>query len=282
MRKFLYRLFVFLIAIFVAQYIIYAATKKILDKKSQFRITRYFRSPKHKYFVLGNSRGVNSINEKYANEKLKLDIINLCFNGEPYKNVLNMVDVVNNSNVNSVIFLEITCLNDNYFDTSYSYYISNSKLIKKQYAGTLYSWLSLLRLNNELFLRNIYYLKKSDNDWGNGNTITNNIINKIKADSSYTIFPDQHAFFYRLSEIQKMCDDHGNRVIFFLAPYYPGYLYKISDYNSVISYMNENSQKYKFINLNNEKLTNDMFADRIHTNTKGSILLTRDLIALSK
>jgi hypothetical protein len=282
MKKFLVRLSIFLIVTFAAQYIFYIAIKSALDKKSQFRFTRYFRSPRHKFFVVGNSRGVNSINEKYATEKLNTDIINLSFNGEPYKNAVNLIDDINTKNRNSVIFIEITCLNNNNFDNSYSYYISNSKVLQKQFSGTIYRWVDLLRLNSELLLRNIYYLKKSDNDWINGNTISQNIINHIKTDSSFKAFPDQKLFFERLAQLQKKCDISGNNLVYFLAPYYPDYLYKITDYNTIISYMSKNSEKYSFINLNDTKLSNNMFADRIHTNYRGSILLTTNLINLSK
>ncbi|HTE02164.1 MAG TPA: hypothetical protein VK668_22905 [Mucilaginibacter sp.] len=282
MKKFLISLSVFLLAAFVTQYVVYTVFKKVLDSKSKFRITRYFRSPKHKYFVLGNSRGVNSINEKYATEKLKLDIINLSFNGMPYQNMAAILTDVNSKNTNAVIFVEISCLNNNEFDNSYSYYSSNSTIIKKQFSGSVYNMFNLLRLDNELFLRNIYYLKKSDNDWVNNYTITQSIIDKIKTDTSFKIAPNKDLFATRLAELQKTCNDHGNRLVYFLAPYYPGYLYKISDYNSVLSYMSENSKTYQFINLNKEKMTDDMFADRLHTNVKGSVLLTTDLVALSK
>lgn len=282
MKKFLCNFIISLTTVIFVQYVVYTAFKKILDKKSQFRMTRYFRAPIHKYFVLGNSRAVNSINEKYANEVLKVDIINLSFNGEPYKNVLSMLDDVNSKNSNSVILFEITCINNDELDNSYAYYISNSKFIKKQFAGTIYSMPDLLRLNNELFLRNIYYLKKSDNDWINKTTITSNIIDQIKIDSNFKIFPNQNVFAYRLAELQKKCDNHGNKLIFFLAPYYPGYINKISDYNSTIDYMNNNKNIYKFINLNTIKLSDYMFADRVHTNDKGATLLTTNLLTLIK
>jgi len=282
MKKFLFRLSVFCILTFAAQYITYFAIKKALDKKSQFRLTRYFRAPKHKYFVIGNSRGLNSINEKYANETLKIDLINLSVNGEPYKNALNILDDINERNKNSVIFLEITCLNKNYFDHSYSYYISDSKILRKAYAGKTYNWLHLLRLNNELFLRNIYYLKKSDNDGINKNTITKNMIDHIKIDSSFRINDNEGIYLNRLTTLQKICDDHGNKLIFFLTPFYPEYLSKITDYNSTIQFMNVNKTKFNFVNLNNIKLPDYMFADRIHTNYKGSVPLTRALIDSSK
>lgn len=206
MNKFLYRLIAFIVLAFVTQYAVYMAFKYVLDKKSDFRISRYFRAPKHKYFVIGDSRGANSIDEKYATEALKIDIINLSFNGMPYKNSLDMLDQVNRDNTNSTIFFEISCLADNDFDGAYSYYSSNSDIFKKRYAETIYNLPTLLRLNNEFFLRNIYYLRKSDNDWINMGTITQNVINQISRDSSYKMFPNINEFHQRLALLQKkMC-----------------------------------------------------------------------------
>jgi len=282
MKKFLFRSTIFIALSFLAQYVFYIAVKTTLDKKSQFRLTRYFRSPEHKFFVVGNSRAVNSVNEKYARQQLRMDLINLSFNGEPYKNVLNMVDDINSKNKNSTIFFEISCLSNTNFDDEYAYYIPNSPIIGKEFSGTPYDWLPMLRLNNELFLRNIYYLNKSDNDWVNRNTISINIINHIKADSLYTIFPDKKVLADRLAEVQKRCDENGIRLIFFLAPYYPAYRYKIADYDSTIAYMGSMANKYRFIDLNKIKLSNEMYADRVHTNYKGSELLTLNLINLSR
>ena len=281
MKKFLISFLVFLLTVTCVQYIVYRVFKQVLDRNSQFRITRYFRSPNHKYFVLGNSRAVNSIDEKFATEKLKVDILNLSFNGEPYKNVLSMLDDVNSKNTNSTIFLEITCLNNDQFDNSYAYYIPNSPFIRRQFFGTIYSIPNLLRLNSELFLRNLYYLNKSDNDWVNNTTITSNFIEQIKLDSNFQVFPDQKAFSYKLDELQKRCNKYGNHLIFFLAPYYPAYIGKVIDYNRTVNYMAQNQQRYKFVDLNKVKLANYMFADRVHTNTKGAVLLTQYLLSVA-
>lgn len=281
MKKFLFRLVMLLIVTFAVQFITYAVLKLILDK-SQFRFSRYFASPEHKFFVLGNSRAVNSVNEKFANDSLQMDIINLGFNGMPYRYTLAMLDDVNSKNTNAVIFFEITCLKTDDFDDSYSFYAANSKYVKDQYASTEYYWPTLLRLNNELFLRNIYYMRKSDKDWVNRTIITKNIIKQIGKDKPLQIFEHVNDFHSRLALLQQKCAARGNKLVFFLGPYYPKYLSKLLDYQTTVDYLHQNKKTYTFIDLNTIPLADQMFADRLHTNINGANVLTKSLLSVYK
>ena len=109
------------ISFFVLQFVFFTFTKNILDSKSNFRITRYFNNPIHKNFIIGNSRGVNSINEFYAKNTLKLDVINLSYNGMPFEYNYALFQDINSHNHNSTIFIEITCLTNEGVDNSYVY-----------------------------------------------------------------------------------------------------------------------------------------------------------------
>ncbi|WP_295670704.1 hypothetical protein, partial [uncultured Mucilaginibacter sp.] len=110
MKKFVYRFLILAVSIFVAQFVLYIGIKYVLDSKSKFRLTRYFRNSKHDYYILGNSRAVNSVNEKYANDSLKLDLINLGFNGERYKNIVDLLDDINSKVTHKTIFFEVSCI----------------------------------------------------------------------------------------------------------------------------------------------------------------------------
>ncbi|RCH54884.1 hypothetical protein DJ568_10415 [Mucilaginibacter hurinus] len=284
MKHFLTRLIIFIAVAFVSQLALYIGIKAVLDAKSNFRFSRYFRDKTHNNFVIGASRAVNSINEKYANENLKLDFINLGFNGQPYANMVDLLDDVNAANKNAVIYVELSSLYDVEveFDNQYAYYISNSEPIKKSFAGTVYDNLALLRLNNEFFLRSIYYLSKSDNDWLNQNNISQNIINEALNMKPYRLAKRRGQFIKNLAEVQNKCNNAGNQLIYFLAPYLPAYRDKAIDFADILNIMEQNKAKYKFVNLNTINLPNDMFADRVHTNYKGSVILTDSLITMSQ
>lgn len=272
------RLVCFLVVVYAGQWIVYFVCKGILDRRSQFRITRYFRQPKHDIFVLGNSRAVNSIDERYAKDSLHLDVLNVSFNGMPYLNTVDMLQEVNRSNKGSVIYLEISCLATDNGDDAFAYYMSNSTFIDRRYHGTLYGWLPLARLNSDIFLRSIYYLHRPDDNWINRNVITPAIISGIAASPPEALFPDTIKFHQRLDEVQRICATHGNRLILFLAPYYPAYLDKLTDYQLFKGYLDAHAGTYRFVDLNIVQLRAEMFADRVHTNEKGALPLTRYLM----
>lgn len=266
----------------MAQFLLYKGMKTFLDHKAQFRMTRYFRSPAHHYFVLGNSRAVNSIEEKYAVDSLHMSLINLSFNGEPYENVLDMLKEVNASNQNDTIYLEVTCLGNNEKDNGYSYYMDNSPVIHQRYASSIYDRIALLRLNNELFLRNLYYLRTSDNDWVNMNKITTAIIEGVSTSPEVDIMTNDTVFKARLKSMEELCQSHRNHLIFFLAPYYPSYLKKIKDYENLVAYMEANTNTYRFFDLNKLHFSDEMFADKVHTNFRGAVMLTDSLVTWSR
>ena len=278
MFKFTKKILIILLTFLLAQYFIYIFTNKFLTNKSNFRITRYFKNKKHKYFILGNSRGVNSVNESYAKKSLNIDLINLSFNGMPFKNIYSLYQDINSNNYNSTIFIEASSLSNNDIDNSYVYYSSQSPFISKLYPDLKYYILPLLKFNNELFLRNIYYLFKNDDDWVNRNTINKSLINSISISEKNKIVNNYKILTENIKKINIIAKKNNNKIIFFLAPYYPKYLITLTDYNKLCNYFNEYNNNYLFIDLNKVKLSDEQFADRIHTNYNGSYILTKTLI----
>lgn len=278
MHKFLYKILFLLLSFFITQYFIFFVTNTFLTKKSNFRITRYFSNQKHQYFVLGNSRGVNSVNESYAKKTLHKDLINLSFNGMPFENLFSLYQDINANNNNSTIFIEVSSLSNNDIDNSYVYYSNQSNYISKLYPDIKYRILPLLKFNNELFLRNIYYLFKNDDDWINRNTINSSLINSISISEKSKIINNYNLLSENIEKINKIAIKNNNKVIYFLAPYYPKYLNTLSDYNKLCNYFINYNKVSSFIDLNKVKLTDFQFADRIHTNYNGSYILTKNLL----
>ena len=278
MCKFIKKVFILFLSFLFAQYFVFFLTNIILTKKSNFRITRYFSNPKHKYFVLGNSRAVNSVNEFYAKKSLNLDLINLSFNGMPFENIFSIYQDINSNNINSIIFIEVSSLSNNKLDNSYVYYSSQSKYISKLYPEVKYKIFPLLKFNNDLFLRNIYYLYKNDDDWINRNIINYSLIKSIKKNEKNQIINNYNLLSENIKKINNVSIKNNNKVIFFLAPYYPKYLTTLTDYNKLINYFIHDNNDLSFIDLNKIKLSDDQFADRIHTNFNGSYILTKSLL----
>ena len=164
MKNFFYKIFTLLFSLYILQYLLFIVGKNILDNNSNFRFTRYFRNKIHNVYILGNSRAVNSINEKYANDSLNLDVINISYNGMPFNVVESLLSDICSTQHEKIILIEITALFKNNIDNNYSYYSNNSVFFRNNYKSTIYSYLPLFTFNNEIFLRNIYYLTKNDNE----------------------------------------------------------------------------------------------------------------------
>jgi hypothetical protein len=272
MKRFIIKIGSLILAVYVLQYLLFIIGKNVLDNYSNFRFTRYFRDKNHKYYVLGNSRAVNSINEQYINDSLKLDVINMSYSGMPYNVVKSFLYDISENQHNKIILIELSSLFNNNIDMNYVYYLSNSIYFKNNYKNTLYNYLPLSRFNNELFLRNLYYLIKNDKNWNNKYTINNNLIKSIQNDSLQNIFIDKEILTNRINELISISKD--NKIIFFLAPYYPEYLKKINNYEK---YNATIFKDYEIYDLNILKLEKESFADRIHMNENGSIQLSKYL-----
>lgn len=278
MPLFIKRLCILVLLAMVAQIGVYFAFKTLLDHQSQFRLSRYFRQPLHKNYILGNSRAVNAVNEQYASQSGHTDLINLGFNGMNYQTIDALISDINSKQTNANLFVEITGLLEEKEDDSYAYYMGNSAFLHAQYKNTKYEYLHLMRLNNEVFLRNIYYLKKSDADWVNKYTISENIIAGTKTLApNDTSLADRHLLVERMQNILHTCTQHHNKAIFFLAPYYPEYLKKLTQYPPLIDTIQQ-LKTFTFYDLNTLQIPVKGFSDRIHTNVSSSLQITDYLL----
>lgn len=273
MKQFLLRVFYLLLAVWVCQYLLFIAFKHTLDNHSQFRYSRFFRQPEHKYFVLGNSRAMNTVNEKLARESLGLDLINLGFNGMTANYIFPVIDEINKHNKGSEIFIEITAFDapkDD--DQDYSFFISNSESFKKIIPSKKYDVLPLLRLNSIFFLRSMYFYNKPDDHSISSRIISSETGKKVASGGVMPMITDKKAFEQMIDSIQQLCSSHGNTAHFFLAPYYPPSLKRFNDYNEITALFEQ--KKYLFTDLNKSELDNNMFADRVHTNIAGANAMT--------
>ncbi|WP_343688993.1 hypothetical protein [Chitinophaga sp.] len=280
MSLFIKRLCILLALAMIVQVGVYFAFKTLLDHRSQFRLSRYFRQPRHQHYILGNSRAVNAVNEQYATQSKHTDLINLGFNGMNYQTISALISDINTKQTNATLFIEITGLLEEKQDDSYAYYMGNSPFLREQYKNTKYAYLHLMRLNNEIFLRNIYYLKKSDADWINKYTISENIIEETrKLAPNDTTMANRPLLIKRMRNIVENCNQYNNKAIFFLAPYYPEYLKKLSQYPPLIDTIQQ-LHVFDFHDLNTLKIPTTGFSDRIHTNISSSLQITEYLLRL--
>ena len=276
MKKFLLRCLYLFITVWVCQYSLYLTLRLCVDDHSQFRCNRFFRQPVHKYFIVGNSRASNTINEKLAREQLKVDVINLGLNGITAEYLFPLIEEVNRHNKNAELFIEITAFDAPLkINQDYAYFISYSNAFRDIIDKKEFDLFPLLRFNSIFFLRSLYFLNKSDADAINSRIISAQKGKDVENGNEIPLINDKKKFFAAIDSVSKICKAHNNKAHFFLAPYYPPSLKRFYDYAEVIDSFNK--KHYYFTDLNTNNLQNNMFSDRIHTNIYGANAITIEL-----
>jgi hypothetical protein len=195
----------------------------------------------------------------------------------PNNNIIDFVDDINEKYIGKLIYIEISSLFEKSNSSNeYSFYLDKSKFIFSRFKNTRYRYIKLLSYNNEFFLRNLYYLNRSDQDWSNQNVINDPILNSISKAKPFNLIDDKHQFEERIQLIQSKCDAKGNKLVYFLAPYFPTYLSKALDYGYLKNYFLQRNGT--FIDLNQYSVPESYYADRVHTNYNGATFLTQKLL----
>ena len=273
---FLKRGIIYFLIVFISQIGVYYTFNAIFSNYSDFRFNRYFKNDNFDIFILGNSRAVNSVNERQGSILSGKKVINLAYNGMPNNNIIDFVDDINEKYTGKLIYIEISSLFERSNSSNeYSFYMDKSKFIFSRFENTRYRYIKLLSFNNEFFLRNLYYLNRSDQDWSNQNVINEPILKSIAKVKPFNLINERHQFEERIQLIQSKCDAKGNKLIYFLAPYFPTYLSKARDYDDLKKVFLK--RKLAFVDLNQYLLPVSYYADRVHTNSQGAAFLTQNL-----
>lgn len=274
---FLKRGIIYFLIVFISQIGVYYTFNAIFSNYSDFRFNRYFKNDNFDIFILGNSRAVNSVNERQGSILSGKKVINLAYNGMPNNNIIDFVDDINDKYTGKLIYIEISSLFERSNSSNeYSFYMDKSKFIFSRFENTRYRYIKLLSYNNEFFLRNLYYLNRSDQDWSNQNVINEPILKSIAKVKPFNLINERHQFEERIQLIQSKCDAKGNKLIYFLAPYFPTYLSKALDYDDLKKVFLK--RKLAFVDLNQYLLPVSYYADRVHTNFNGATFLTQKLL----
>ena len=160
-RKFLGGVSIFIACLFGADFMLTFLIDQVI-KQSDIRYCR-MHTEDYEFAVLGNSRGVNSVNEKIFEEDLGLEIVNLSHNSLSPGEILHLSDFLHDS----LVFVEV------------STYSGLRKKSRKVLADS--KFLNLLsqvakcwccKFQQRNFLRSLYYLFGSDAGWSNNEFLT--------------------------------------------------------------------------------------------------------------
>ncbi|MDA9551192.1 hypothetical protein N9R47_04510 [Flavobacteriaceae bacterium] len=271
------------------------AFHKLIDK-SGFRFSRVSKLESNEYVILGNSRGVNSVNERFCVNDLGLRVINLSYNGLTPVLIDNIISDLNNMETfkKTTFLIEVSAFlgweevkttegcksrlvlkyNEVVPDILLPFrhnFASVDSVYKKLYP--LNSFFHLLNYNNEGFLRGMYYLNKTDNNWVNRKEIDQSLI-------EYYSNMNCIQFSFDKDNLDQFVNTMSNKNInfkFFMAPWHPSYKHKFVNYDMVLNII-ESQYNINVIRLDNLTLDDSAFADGMHTNIKGAKYLSKVLL----
>ncbi len=255
-----------------------------ISSKSKIKFSRLYNEQiDANVLFLGNSRGLSCFYAPLFDEITGEKSFNLSHNGltAPIINVF-LEDYIARNQAPKVIFLEMSCLNDNIFVfPKFKQYMSHSNslesLIKENNPSVYYaSKISKsFSYNSEYFLRNLYFLKHNDQSHFNPRVVSDEHYDYITKDNNDLPRYLDTTFISSLENIVKQCDDNGIELIPVFAPVIDKYqdMTLISEFNNSVSA----SIGKEVLDLSSILSDRSMFADEVHTNNNASETITRVL-----
>lgn len=277
-----FRMLIFIVLAFV---IIDFGTSRALHKFSeisQIRFSKlYYRVIDADMLIFGNSRAVNSFYAPYLEKLYRMKVFNLAYNGlsMPVAKTL-FDDYLLRNKAPRYVIIEVSALGSDYKALlnlkQYMYdSVGLKAMVRDEYSDVYYaSHLSRTYIyNSEYFLRTLYYLEKTDQDWINHYSISKELYESLgtKDVESTTLSIHDSESMSSLKAIVSRCIDEGIEVVLVLAPI----IDKIRVTDVVGEYVRniEKETGLKVLDMSDVIPSLDMFADSKHTNEKGAEFL---------
>ena len=276
----------FCFAVWAGDRILAVILTKIVQQ-SQFRFSSLYRGGRPgSIVVLGNSRAVNMIYAPDTESELKTPVFNLGFNSQSMEQAeALLLDYLEHNDKPSMVIIELTCMggSDRLLD-NFKFYCKNSSRFQDMLTHykpktALFCKIShLYAFNNQMFLRSLYYLNRSDQNWINQGQISQTIIDSIpnsEIDEPKFKTWNQKA----LARIIKISEESNIPLRLVVAPYVPEYFKRFPNFSKWLNNIEDTvGTKHRIWNYTTTITDMSCFADRIHTNKKGSKVLLDILI----
>jgi uncharacterized protein YwgA len=258
-----------------------------ITRESQFRYSRLYNGNENAdVLFVGNSRGL-SFYQPYAEEKTGLSTFNLSYNGMAIGLAVPLVkDYLDRHQAPKVLVLDISILDSLRMDNKLAYQFNHytpysnrlSDLLRKEFRNDYYAGkLShLYRYNSEVFQRTFYYWKKSDKDWLLDRVISPQMVNDVDKQKTLRFHYDQK-MLAQLTEMVKYAQQKGTRVELVVNPYFPGFIPKIGNLDSLMTDIKQ-STGISVKNFENAVSVTAAFGDYQHVNKEGARLYLDKLV----
>lgn len=269
----------FLIVTFIVLDLFISETLHEISSTSNIRYSRlFYQSMDADVIFIGNSRAVNTFYTPYIEKQFGFKAINLAYNGlsAPLMELF-LQEYLQRNKPPEVIVIEVTALQDDYnslknFKQYHFDSIALAQLLKHHHPEIYYaSKLSkTFAYNSEYFLRTLYYLNRTDQNWINRYKIKPDFYNKLQPSNKRLAllnFIDEQSL-YSLQQIIRLGRQHNINIKLVLAPI----LDKMRNRDDINAYL-QNIENRTRLNVTDLSAVIDdiaLFSDTIHTNDKGA------------
>ena len=257
---------------------------------SEIRYSRLYRGDMQQdILVIGDSRGVNAVYAPAASETLGLRVMNLSHNGVGMElaEVL-LLDYLERNEKPRMVLFEISNLSQAMADETVKnqrmYYSRSHRMaaLGQKYDALGYCTTRVAKLyafNNELFLRALYYMNRTDQDWISRYTVLPSLIEKVKAMKAQVLPLPSKKNLVALQRILVELERRDIEYRLFLAPYLPEYLGKIHNKSEWLETIQKTvGPNLKVWDYSGVIRATKAFADRIHFNAYGAELLLEHMV----
>jgi hypothetical protein len=271
---------VLLAVVFAGDRLLSAALDRVL-LNSQFRFSRvYGGSSDAQIVMLGDSRGVNSLYAPAIEQLTGKRVLNLSYNSMSTRIAEALVaDYLERNSPPEIVVIEVSHLIvASNLETELRTYANQSPRLRGLYAEThprparLTQVFRLLAFNSEFFLRALYYLRRSDQDWILQSTIGAELLAAPDGSWALTALPES------LDALERMVRDLRARnvtVKLIIAPFLSPEHTNVAEFSRIVS----GRVRLPVLNYVAAGGPPENFADRVHMNRKGAEQFCRRLAA---
>lgn len=259
-----------------------------ITSRGQFRFDELYRGGlRHDVLVVGDSRAVHSVFAPELSDRLCLSVFNMAYNGMSTEIAVALVeDYLAHNAPPKAVLIEISNTNfHNELLNDLRLYADRSRniadLIRRDDPAMM-RWLRLSHLyafNNEMLLRSLYYLSRSDQDWilSSGAHLEPALMAKLRAD--WYLPPE--SFAPNVAAMKRLIAELRARhiePILYIAPYHPLYRRFFPRYPEWVQNLQAELGE-DILDLSVALTDNDDFADVQHVNLNGSRAIMNRLAA---
>ncbi len=256
----------------------------VLDKvvlHSKFRFSLLYKGgQQYDVLILGNSRSVNSFYAPAIQEATGKTTLNLSYNGmsADLAEALFM-DYLERNGKPKLLILEISnvthrsnLLNELKLYTAHSERLAELFRRANPHVAFWAEASHVFQFNGEMFLRALYYLGASDQSWINRYQISAALVRSLQANRQEDIgvLPENLVALRRIIDTARQKDISVRLVI---SPYLPEYRRHLSNLSAWIKAVQAIAMDIPVWDYSMAVEATSAFADRLHLNYHGSVLL---------